>query len=591
MRTLPAALGSLLLLAACEPGAPPAPVAPVPPPTTASAAPPAAKKPAPIVVGLVIDQFSAWIADERIPKLPADGGFARLRKEGTWAHTLRYPYAITDTAPGHASLHSGVVPNQSGIFANEHPDEKTGYRSSVFIDPAAKLVTPHGKLEANGRSIKIMKAETTADRLRAARPDATVISISLKDRASLLPAGKKPTHAIFFDAALGSFVTTDAVESTFPSWAVSIGDAAAVKKAMSVPWEVSDRDWLVANAGKDDAPGEGSLDGMGTTFPHKIPTAATFRMSPNSDGVLVDLAIAALKAERKPDVPFLLLLSLTAHDIIGHTFGPSSWEAWDEVMKLDRQLARLFTALDAAGEWSAVLSADHGDSPMPEARLPFPASCKDNPPPDEYERPTCIKGGRLEPEKLRVELIAEVKRALGREGLVAGVSDGLVFLTKEGRSIEGAQRAKLDAAVKRVILEKHAADIVDLIDEREMKQRCPGVLASAKPAPQRALPGEDIFTLACRSWTDQEGTGDWLVVLRRGSFFDGEVVIGKGSSHGSPYLYDRTVPLFVRTATRADAGRAFTDPVDFSAYAALSASFLGLDPRAPREILDALTAH
>jgi len=33
------------------------------------------------------------------------------------------------------------------------------------------------------------------------------------------------------------------------------------------------------------------------------------------------------------------------------------------------------------------------------------------------------------------------------------------------------------------------------------------------------------------------------------------------------------------------------DPVDFSAYAALEAALLGLDPRPAREILDALRAR
>ena len=584
-------LASLVLIAACEPTARPT-TAPAP---SALAAPPPPSKPRPnasVTVAIVIDQFSAWIADERLPKLPPDGGFARLTREGTWAHALRYPYAITDTAPGHASLHSGVVPNLSGIFANERPDDKTGIRASVFIDPATKLIGPKGPLDEYGRSIKIMKVPTVADRLRAAHPDATVISISLKDRASLLPAGKHPTHAIFYDPIFATFVTTSAVESTFPAWATPYGDANAVKRAMQQVWEPTDRAWLEKNAGRDDAPGEGDLDGMGTVFPHKVTSPHAFRATPNSDAVLIDLALAAIDAERKPDVPFLLLLSLTAHDIIGHTFGPSSWEAWDEAMKLDRQLARLFTALDEkVGDWSVMLAADHGDSAIPEARLPLPASCKDNPPPDPWERPICIKGGRLEPEVLRKEIRAETKRVLGNDDLVSGVSDGLVFLTKAGHALAAAQRAKLDAAVKHVILEMHTADVSEMIDVRDLEAPCPAVLASARAAPARALPGEDVYTLDCRSSTNEPERGDWVIIPRRGSYFDGEVVPGKGGSHGTPYLYDRTVPLFVRTASRADGGRSITAPVDFSAYAAVESSFVGIDPRSPREILDALTAH
>src|SRR5580658_6875064 len=35
-----------------------------------------------VLVTIVVDQLAGWIADERWPELPKDGGFARLRREG-----------------------------------------------------------------------------------------------------------------------------------------------------------------------------------------------------------------------------------------------------------------------------------------------------------------------------------------------------------------------------------------------------------------------------------------------------------------------------------------------------------------------------
>ena len=66
-----------------------------------------------VVVSIVVDQFAAWIAHERLPELPSDGGFARLRREGTWVEQLRYAHAVTDTAPGHAALYTGATPSVS----------------------------------------------------------------------------------------------------------------------------------------------------------------------------------------------------------------------------------------------------------------------------------------------------------------------------------------------------------------------------------------------------------------------------------------------------------------------------------------------
>ena len=62
-------------------------------------------------------------------------------------------------------------------------------------------------------------------------------------------------------------------------------------------------------------------------------------------------------------------ISLSANDYVLHAFGPDSWEAWDELVRLDASLGRFFRALDARvgpGGWAAMLSADHGSTPLPE---------------------------------------------------------------------------------------------------------------------------------------------------------------------------------------------------------------------------------
>lgn len=554
--------------------------------------PPASR--APVVLALVVDQLSAWVAEERVPRLPEAGFFARVVREGTWVRALRYPYAITDTAPGHAALHTGKVPAESRILVNENPDEKSGVRTSFFRDHATKLVTPDGVRDLPGSSAAALGVPTVADRLRAAHPAARIVSISLKDRAALLPAGRKPTHALWFDVGEGSFVTSSAIDPTFPDWARPLGDARAVAKARSEAWQPLDAAWLAENAGKDDAPGEGDLDGLGTTFPHAIRSVRALRATPASDTLILDLALAAARQPRDANEPLLLLVSLSASDVLGHTFGPSSWEAWDHLRRLDASLARFLTALEAAvGPVSVLLAGDHGNSAMPEARTPFPARCADAAAaPDPHDRPFCKRGARLEPDELRVELRAEVTKTMKRGDLIAGVSDGYVFLTAAARALPEPQRSTLDAVVRRVLTEKHGPDVAAIFDARDLGRRCPAVLAAARGIPDRARPGEDLITLVCRSWTEGAGAGDYYVVPQHGSFFDGEVVAGKGTSHGTPWLYDRTVPLFVRSAVgEVDAGAVIVDPVDFTAYARLEASFLGLDPQRPRAILESLTAR
>lgn len=582
MRGSQAATGLLvaLAIAACDRGSS-APLTSGPKVQGAPDAGAALPKRPPFVVAIVVDQLSAWVAHSRWPELPSDGGFARLRREGTWVKTMRYPYAVTDTAPGHTSLHTGKLPAETGIFGNEVP-APNGQRVSILRDERVKPIAWDGVRSAPGASPSRLRAETVADRLRTANPNAFVVSVSIKDRGAILPAGKHPTYALWFDSSLDSFVTSTAFATSFPAWAQGIGDTRSIVAARAKPWELTDAAWVKAHAaGPDDQPGEGDLEGLGTTFPHVARTAAGFRALPAGDATIVKLGLAAIAAEYDASRPTLLLLSMSASDVIGHVFGPDSWEAWDQIRKLDATLAVLFDALDArvGAPVTVLLAADHGNISMPEIS-PQKAGVKC--PGDPFERP-CTTGTRLGPNALRDELIAATKAAFGGGHWVGGLADPYLFLTPEARALPEVRRALLDKTI-RDTLGKHAA-VSEVLDTRMLATKCPEVLAHARKIPDRARLGEDVLTLVCRSWSPD--AGDYYVVPRPGSFFDGELVIGKGTSHGTPFTYDRTVSMLVRAPGLIDAGAVLEDPFDFAVYSALEAAFLGLDPRAPRDILEA----
>lgn len=545
-----------------------------------------------MVVALVVDQLSAWVADERLPHLPSDGGFAKLRREGTWAKIVRFPYAVTDTAPGHAALFTGKTPSESGVWGNELPDSSTGRLVSLFRDESTKLISPDGLREVVGRSAERLRVETVADRLRAAHPDALVVSVSVKDRGAIVPAGKRPSFALWFDSSVGSFVTSTAFGERFPSWATEIAGPRAVERARATPWTLSDPAWLRRYVdGPDDAPGEGDLDGLGRTFPHVATSNAAFRALPASDAMIFDVALAAIDAEHSPARPTLLLLSLSASDIVGHVFGPDSWEAWDHLYKLDASLGRFLEALERrVGDVAVVLGADHGNSSMPEvvrARRSSRAcdAAKASEQGDPYQRPVCVLGSRIDARELEKDLVLEIDKALGSSpSWIVRVADPYVFLSDGARALSPTKRAKLDAAVRRVFARRKAS-FAELFDVRTLAESCPDVLSKANGAPHRAADAEALLTLVCRSWAPNSGAGDFYMVPRFGHAFGADIVPRKGGSHGGPYLHDRTIPMFVRAKGLADEGLEVTEPVDFTAYAKIVASLLGLDTEGVRDVL------
>jgi hypothetical protein len=45
-----------------------------------------------------------------------------------------------------------------------------------------------------------------------------VVGVSLKDRASILPAGHNPTGAFWFDDSSGDFITSTYYMNDLPTW-------------------------------------------------------------------------------------------------------------------------------------------------------------------------------------------------------------------------------------------------------------------------------------------------------------------------------------------------------------------------------------
>jgi hypothetical protein len=541
-----------------------------------------------VLVTVVVDQLAAWIADERLPRLPPGGGFARLVREGTYVREARFDHASTETAPGHAALYTGAPPRLSGIYDNDVLDEPSGRRASALRDASTRLVGPAGPSAAAGSSAARLRAETLADRLRASAPSAHIVSVSLKDRGAIFGGGRRPDASLWYEPSAGSFVTSTAFARALPPWATRLARPAALAEPGRGAWTPLDPDWVAASAGgPDDEPGEGNWLGLGTTFPHRLAAASSpasaYRATPFGDEDVLALALAAVDARGDAPGPLLLALSLSSHDYVAHVFGPDSWEAWDELARLDRSLGAFFAALDArVGEagYAVVLAGDHGSVPTPEAAAARGRGCRAA---DRWQRP-CGGGGRLSPDALGAELGQAAARALGPGAWVLGVADPFVVLTDEARALPPLRRHVLDEALRGALGRR--PEVAGVLAVDELSGPCPGyddeslraLLCRAVPGPEGAgAPGAPPPGRG----RPREGraAGDYYLVLKPGCFFDAYTP-GRGNNHGSHYLYDRSVPLFVRAPGRARAGVRLDGPLPAAAFVHTAADLLGIAPPA-----------
>jgi hypothetical protein len=333
-------------------------------------------KPAPrpkLVVLIVVDQLPTWAFDR--DRALFTHGFARLLRGGGFVRAGQIPYANPFTAPGHASIATGAPPSVHGIIGNSWYRRAEGRERDAEYDVDAALMavgTSHGGELAteDGASARGLLVDGVADALRTASARSKSIAIGLKPRAAAFIAGRKPDLAIWYEAAAGGMTTTRAYAAEAPAWLVRLAKDKPVSRFFAGEWTPRDAAMLARVTGiVDDAPGEGSVHGLDTTFPHRLSSSdrpeRAFLHTPYGDEIVFDAATAALDAlqlgaDADPD---LLALSFNARDYAGHLWGPDSWEALDLTLRLDERLGNFFDLLDervGKGAWAVVLTSDHG---------------------------------------------------------------------------------------------------------------------------------------------------------------------------------------------------------------------------------------
>jgi len=301
---------------------------------------PLAGAPPRLVVVLVIDQFRADYLDLYRSEF-GDGGFLRLMREGAVFRECFYPYAITETGPGHATLATGTTPDRHGISANEWFNPVLGKMTYALLDESSQVVggtpgqTPVSPRNLNGTSL--------SDEMRLATGGKSLVfGVALKDRAAILSTGHGANGAYWFDSSGKGFVTSTYYRGLLPDWVAAFNRAHALQLAV------------------DPAARKQELNG--------------FRQSAAANRLVADFALGLVENESlgSDETTDFLFIGFSANDYAGHVFGPYSEEVRKLTHESDAILADLLRQLDAKvgrGKYWFVLSADHGVAPtLAEAR-------------------------------------------------------------------------------------------------------------------------------------------------------------------------------------------------------------------------------
>ena len=324
-----------------------------------------------LVVGLVVDQMR-WDFLYRYYEKYGNDGFKRLLNQGYSLNNVHINYIPTYTAIGHTTIYTGTVPAIHGIAGNDWFDKTTGKNVYCTGDDS---VTPVGttSTKVGSHSPKNLWSTTIADELLLATNfQAKVVGVSLKDRASILPAGHNPTGAYWFDDTTGNFVTSSYYKNELPKWVNDFNSQKVGEQLVKNGWNTLLPIAQYTESSLDNSPWEGLQGSSKTpTFPYSNLAAdykakkGDIRSTPFGNTLTLKIAEAAIKGEQlgADAITDFLAVNLASTDYAGHKFGPNSIEVQDVYLRLDRDLAEFFNYLDQSvgrDQYTVFLSADHG---------------------------------------------------------------------------------------------------------------------------------------------------------------------------------------------------------------------------------------
>ena len=309
-----------------------------------------------LVVHITVDQFRADYLDRWRSQLT--GGLARLLRDGAVFTEAYQDHAMSETAPGHATVLSGRNPRSTGIM---HNDQGVSDRneSGELLDVAGPGASPWR-----------FRGTELFDWMRARWPQARALSVSRKDRGAILPVGRSPQQVYWY--AGGQFTTSRYYADSLPGWVRAFNARAVAARAPGLRWDML----LDPSSYAEPDSADYENDGRNFVFPHALPAdsaaaAAAVAGAPWMDSLTLALALDGVErlGLGRGDHPDLLAVSLSTTDAVGHAFGPDSREIHDQVLRLDRYLGAFLDSLDrlrGADRTVVSLTADHGVTAFPE---------------------------------------------------------------------------------------------------------------------------------------------------------------------------------------------------------------------------------
>ena len=499
-----------------------------------------------LIVQITVDQLRGDLLKRYADHFVASGkskGFKRFLDDGTLYTNAHYRHATTLTAVGHATLATGAIPSQHGLVSNDWYDRSTGKSMYCVADASNTLLGAKGY----SSSAANLLASTFSDELfQATNGQAKIYAVSIKDRGAVLTGGHHG-KAFWFDKKTGNMVTSTYYYPELPAFAEQFNQSDAKDAYLGASWSLSLKESQYHNDASN-RPYQMPPKGFNLGFPHGMPADASatyydmLTYTPYGDELTAKFAQHVVETQQlgADDITDYLSISFSVNDYVGHRFGPYSLEAEDNLVRLDKTLANLFSYLDKKIGLEHVLialSADHGVDAIPEYKA--------------------LRGSPA----LRAKAVEDINAAALSVAADLGI---------KGELIEKIALPDIYLNYGTIAASTSSIETVaQKLAEKVAQVNGVALALTAKELTEQNLQYDPIKAKVQNSYVASRA-GDVVVVQKRSTMLQSY----SAATHGSPYNYDTYVPLYF-TGWKVKA-KEYTRPVSPEDLAVTLSAVLGI---------------
>ena len=463
-----------------------------------------------LVVLIAIDGLRGDLLNKYRPAFT--GGFKRLFDEGYQFTNAWVDHAVTVSHAGHETLATGNYPKDHGIVDAAFYEQSGD--SLRFTDAFADSdYTLTGYPDIKSISCKKVLTPGLAEWIKQKDASAKVLCVGTGNISSALYCSHPNENVFWYSDDKGKYVSSTYFVKEYPAWVTKFNDEVLPQYfAKYQRWDNVIPPGFLHLANEDSAAFESY--GEHHTFPYVASERVKknnlmrqwIRNTPYCDDATLSFAkqgIASLAMGQTGTTDYLSIV-LSQVDNTAHGFGPSSLEVFNTLFEMDRSLGDFFSYLDekvGKGNYVVALSADHGFPEIPEQ--------------------TAAKGGG--------------GKRLG-EDQIENILNTITAIEKDyARESRDVIADKIKTKLKTY---DFIADVYTPAQLNDTKASGDPYLELTKKSYRKdRVPRLPFFSL--KSFESPIGKAGVMVRLKQNTMIDLDAVI-----HGSPYDYDRFVPLF-----------------------------------------------